>query len=92
MSKMHTPTGWANFCYEHYIAHEQKKADAFCAERGIDTTEKKIAYCRRMVGKIGAGRPSQEWAEVLLTKLAAGEKITYTQERFAKEALGVKDE
>jgi hypothetical protein len=37
-------------CYRHYMELHQKDADRYCAERGLDTTEKKIAHCRKLLG------------------------------------------
>lgn len=44
-----TKTGWANVCVEHDKAIVQKRADAYCASLGLDTTEKKRAYVLQMV-------------------------------------------
>ena len=39
----------ANVCHACYIKLHQTDADRFCAERGLDTTEKKIAFCRKLL-------------------------------------------
>ena len=43
-------TGWANLCRKHYDAQAQERADAYCLENGLDTTEKKIAFCKEKLG------------------------------------------
>jgi hypothetical protein len=43
-------TGWALFCRKHYDAQAQQEADAYCAKNGLDTTEKKIAFCKEKMG------------------------------------------
>lgn len=50
MCSVQTPTGWANLCKTHYVNPYQAKADKYCAEHGLDTTEKKIAHCRKLLG------------------------------------------
>lgn len=44
--KQRTDTGWANFCEYHYIQHHQNLAQAWCAEHGLDTVDKKKAFVR----------------------------------------------
>lgn len=39
----------ANVCHGCYMQLLQKDADRFCVERGLDTTEKKIAFCRKLL-------------------------------------------
>ena len=35
-------------CYSCHLKLIQTDADRFCKERGLDTTEKKIAFCRNL--------------------------------------------
>ena len=38
-------------CYGCYMKLIQTDADRFCNERGLDTTEKKIEFCRSLMRK-----------------------------------------
>ncbi len=87
MVSLRTKTGVAYLCHEHYIANHTKEAEAYCAERGLTTTERKIAFCKAMFGKIGQGRPGREWAELILTKAAVGDRVSDMQIRFAREVV-----
>lgn len=44
-------TGWANMCLHHYQNDNLAEAEEFCAKNGLDTTEKKIAFCLAMFKK-----------------------------------------
>jgi hypothetical protein len=44
--------GWANLCMEHYMAHHQAKAVAYCHEKGLYTTEAQIKHCSPILHKI----------------------------------------
>ena len=39
-----------NVCYGCYISLHRKDAARYCAEHGLDTTEKKIEHCRKLLG------------------------------------------
>ena len=41
----------ANVCHPCYLKLRQSDADRFCKERGLDTTEKKIQFCRDLMRK-----------------------------------------
>ena len=48
--RMKTQTGWALFCRKHYDTQAQISGDSFCLKNGLDTTEKKIAFCKEKMG------------------------------------------
>ena len=37
-------------CEKHYYEITQKNADRYCEQHDLDTTEKKIAHCRGLLG------------------------------------------
>jgi hypothetical protein len=49
--RLKKPTGWANMCEFHYSKDNVAEAERFCAERGLDTTAKKIAFCKALFNK-----------------------------------------
>lgn len=42
--RVKTKTGWANVCLDHDKELVQKRADIYCAERGLDTPAKQRAW------------------------------------------------
>jgi hypothetical protein len=44
--KIHTRTGWANVCKEHYDLHFQNQADTYCESRGLHTLGQKMEWVR----------------------------------------------
>ena len=52
----------------------QSKADAFCMAMGLDTTEKRIQYCRqqaKLLGRKKTVREMREWMENPRSSIAA---------------------
>lgn len=49
VAKVRLPTGWANFCPQHYEAHFAEQARIFCGSRGLDTTDKQYKFCRETI-------------------------------------------
>jgi hypothetical protein len=49
-TRIKTPTGYANFCLEHYDEYFTKEAAIYCGSRGLDTPEKQMKHCREMFG------------------------------------------
>ena len=47
--RVKTPTGFANFCLEHYDEYFAKQAAIYCGSRGLDTTEKQYKFCREKI-------------------------------------------
>ena len=48
-----TPTGWAAFCEEHYVAYcHARSAKRVREEPKLETVEEMKAYCRAKVGSI----------------------------------------
>lgn len=47
--RQYTPSGHVNLCEAHALEEHTRRAEAWCLERGLDTTEKKIAYCREQM-------------------------------------------
>lgn len=43
---------WQNFCISCEHKEHQKKSQEFCDSMGLDTTQKKIAFCRAMAKKM----------------------------------------
>lgn len=46
-TKVKTPTGWANFCLEHYHEYYTRQSEEYCNALGLDTTEKRIAWLKQ---------------------------------------------
>ena len=52
MCKIQTKTGWLNVCDDHYRIYHHAKAEAYCRERGLLTTEQKRAWLREEMRKL----------------------------------------
>ena len=54
-------------------AEHQRRADQWCLDRGLDTTEKKIAYCRRAMKLMSQPRTIadyRQWMDAPKSELA----------------------
>ena len=43
------------------LAEHNLRAEKWCNERGLNTTEKRIAYCREMIKKLGQKKNPKAW-------------------------------
>ena len=50
--KVMTPTGWANFCMEHYENHFKKQARETCENLGLVTLAQKKKYVKEKLAGI----------------------------------------
>ncbi len=62
--RIRTPTGWADLCRGHYVAHHQRIADAYCANAGLNTLEQKRWFCRQGMAAIGSLTP-ERWMDTI---------------------------
>lgn len=61
----------AYVCHTHYLAVFQAEADAYCAERGLDTTEKKILHFRQQYRRLFVKpRDMRAWMKNPKTRIA----------------------
>lgn len=84
------PTGWANLCRGHAECHWQREADEFVQRMGLDTLQKKRQFINDRLAGIGRARPSKEWAESLLDRVVAGERLIPIQYSMMMQALNLK--
>lgn len=68
--RLRTKTGWANFCYQHYIAFHTREAEAKCLDAGLETTAQRRAFCLTNGGRIG-NRNKRAWMMKPASELAA---------------------
>lgn len=63
--------GRHNLCEYHYVKAHQLKAERWCAERGLTTTEQKRAYCRKLSKTLLKPMPLREPGEDDEERIAA---------------------
>lgn len=52
VARVKTPTGYANFCPQHYEDYFTKQAEIFCGSRALDTVEKQHKFCRETISQM----------------------------------------
>lgn len=87
---LHMPTGRANVCRPHAERHWQREADEHARRAGLDTLQKKRQFINDRLAGIGRARPSKEWAESLLDRVVAGERLAPIQYSIMMQALNLK--
>lgn len=69
------------------LAEHTRRAEEWCLERGLDTTEKKIAYCRRVMALLSRPRTvadMRQWMDAPKSELARKYADEVRAARFAR--------
>src|SRR5690349_19517687 len=82
-----TPTGWANFCRGHYVAHFTAEARLYCQANGLTTRDKQLAFIAENLAGLAKPRDPRKWARELIEKAL---RLLPIQKHLALEALGMK--
>lgn len=85
-----TPTGWANFCRGHYVAHFTAEARLYCQANGLTTRDKQLAFITENLAGLGKSRDPRKWARELIEKALREQRLLPIQKQLALEALGMK--
>lgn len=82
-----TPHGTRYLCAFHDLEEHTIRAQAWCEDRGMDTTEKKIDYCREMMKQLGQKKNPKAWMHNPKSDLAR----KFRDELLAERRLPVRE-